>query len=41
MKIKNFNKITFVIVFFGFLSVNCFAQDGQVIINQDKNISNF
>lgn len=40
MNIINFNKITFVIVFLAFTTVNCLAQEGQVTINQDKNISN-
>jgi len=40
MNILNLNKITFIIVFVAFTTFNCFSQEGQVTINQDKNISN-
>ncbi|MFD1616472.1 SPOR domain-containing protein [Gelatiniphilus marinus] len=39
MKTTNLNLLTFVIVFFIFTTANCFAQEGHVVINQDKNIS--
>lgn len=39
MKTLNFKTLTFIIVFFAFVTVNCMAQEGHVVINQDENIS--